>query len=314
MWCDKYSPKHIDDLITDEYIKKKLRNFVKCNEMSNLILSGTACSGKTTILKCLANDFYGRDIDSYVYRINSSVEKSVKLLQEMLESFCRQKVVTTPPKKKMFIIDDIDEIPDKLQSVIAIIMETFPNVYFTFTCTSTSLINELIQSRCILLYVQKIEYDNVISYLKRICEYEKKKYDINALKKLYEVTQEDFRISINTMQILCNNYDEITINNLNKICDAPNPIIIQKLLSHCISHECEKAFKIGIDLFNEGYNCSDVLNIMIDILKSPLCFFDENDKIEMLKIIGKTLYNVCRKNDSSIQLEKCIIKLCNFTR
>ena len=310
MWSSKYSPKHIDDLILDDYLKVKFRKMINGNEIPNLMLSGVSCSGKTTILNCLARDFYKKDYSKYVYQLNSSVEKSVKVLQEVLESFCKQTVVTEPQKKKLFIVDDIDTIPDKIQSVIALMMEKFPNIYFTFTCNTTSSINELIQSRCLILYIQRLEQQHVVGFMRKICDNEKCKYDISALTQIYDMSQGDVRISINILQVICDNFKKVTNESVNKICNIPNPTIIQNMLNECENYNVKNALVIGINLYNEGYDCSDILGVMFDVLKSNSCQMNNQNKMKMLEIVGKIRYNVCKKNDSLLQLERCIIKLC----
>ena len=49
LWVEKYRPKKIDDCILPEDIKSTFQNFLKQGEISNLLLSGTAGTGKTTV-------------------------------------------------------------------------------------------------------------------------------------------------------------------------------------------------------------------------------------------------------------------------
>ena len=56
LWVEKYRPKKIDDCILPEDIKSTFQNFLKQGEISNLLLSGTAGTGKTTSLeRCVKN-------------------------------------------------------------------------------------------------------------------------------------------------------------------------------------------------------------------------------------------------------------------
>ena len=62
LWVEKYRPQTIEECILSSDIKKTFQAFVKKGEVPNLLLSGTAGIGKTTVAKCLCNqlgaDYY----------------------------------------------------------------------------------------------------------------------------------------------------------------------------------------------------------------------------------------------------------------
>ena len=69
LWVEKYRPTKIDDCILPEGIKKTFKEFVNSGEIPNLLLSGTAGIGKTTVAKALCQEI---GVDYYV--INGSDE------------------------------------------------------------------------------------------------------------------------------------------------------------------------------------------------------------------------------------------------
>ena len=56
LWVEKYRPKSIEECILPESIKKSFQEFVGQNQIPNLLLSGTAGVGKTTVAKALCNE------------------------------------------------------------------------------------------------------------------------------------------------------------------------------------------------------------------------------------------------------------------
>jgi hypothetical protein len=112
------------------------------------------------------------------------------------------------------------------------------------------------------------------------------------------------------MQVICNSFGELSSDNINKISDIPDIIILNDIIDKCINKDCESALKIIKLLDDKGYSCSDVLCGLFDIIKSCNTNIPENIKIKFLTIIAKSRYNVSRKLDSVLQLERCIIKLC----
>ena len=56
LWVEKYRPKTIEDCILPDALKETFQEFVKRKEIPNLLLSGTAGVGKTTVAKALCNE------------------------------------------------------------------------------------------------------------------------------------------------------------------------------------------------------------------------------------------------------------------
>lgn len=301
---------HIKDVLIDQNLRRKLNGFVNNKIVPNLIMSGVAGIGKSTIVDCIAHDVYEKEYSTYVYKLNSSLEKNIKLLQELLENFCKRKLSETQTKKKMFIIDDMDNIPNKLQSVIALMIEKYPNISFAFTCNNSTDIIELIQSRCIMLYLQRPTQEQIINHLERICKHEKYPYSREALEKIYFISQGDVRLSLNQLQVICEGFNEVTLENIDNICDTPNIVVLQNIINLCIDKKITDVIAIVNELCDDGFYCSDILGGMFDILKSNDCKIADEIKIPFLTIIGKSRYLVSEKIDSNIQLNRCIIKLC----
>ena len=69
LWVEKYRPKKIEDCILPEQNKKTFLDFLDKGEVPNLLLSGPAGCGKTTVAKALCAEL---GVDVYV--INGSDE------------------------------------------------------------------------------------------------------------------------------------------------------------------------------------------------------------------------------------------------
>ena len=69
IWVEKYRPKKIEECILPQGIKDTFLQFLKQGEIPNLLLSGPAGCGKTTVAKALCHEL---GVDCYV--INGSDE------------------------------------------------------------------------------------------------------------------------------------------------------------------------------------------------------------------------------------------------
>ena len=63
IWVEKYRPKKIEECILPQGIKDTFLQFLKQGEIPNLLLSGPAGCGKTTVAKALCHEL---GVDCYV--------------------------------------------------------------------------------------------------------------------------------------------------------------------------------------------------------------------------------------------------------
>ena len=311
MWIQKYRPIHIKDIILDDYVKDKLSSIVKQNDIRGLILVGGTGVGKSSILECLSHDVYGRNEDEYVIKFNSSIDKNIKSLQETLDMFCKKKV-SDISHNKMIIVDDIDYVPQKMQNVFASIMTQYPNSIFVFSCHTLNDIVEIIQSHCTILRIDRLRNEQIYNYLEDLCNKEKCHYTKEALERISFVSQGDLRKAINELQIIGESYNDITIKNINKLCDLPDYDTLQEIINMCIKKDIKNALLKIYELSESGYNGMDILSGMFDVLKDISCQINDDTKIPMMQIIGKTMYTMEKNIDGILQVEKSIIKICSL--
>jgi len=310
MWAIKHEPQRIDDIILDDNIKQKLCGFVRNKYVPNIIITGCQGIGKTTITKCIVKELYGDINNDLVCNVNSIVDDNIKNISEILNFFCRKKVENAN-KQKIVITNDIDNMPIKIQNTIASCMEKYKQIGFIFTCNNLR-INEILQSRCIIIYIQRPTDEKIVEHLKQICHSEKYSFDDDGIRKICFISQCDVRYAINLLQIICESFKHISIENINKINDMPDTVVISSILDACVKKNTVSAFKIINQLDIDGYACSDVLCGMFDVIKAVDSKIPENIKINFLNVISKSRYNVSKKLDSKLQLEKCVIKLCSI--
>jgi DNA polymerase III delta prime subunit len=143
LWVEKYRPKTIEDCILPDAIKSTFQEYVNRKEIPNLLLSGSAGVGKTTIAKALCNEV-GCD---YIV-INGSDESGIDVLRTKIKNYASS--VSLSGGRKVVIIDEADYLnPNSTQPALRGAIEEFAsNCSFIFTCNYKNRIIDPIHSRC----------------------------------------------------------------------------------------------------------------------------------------------------------------------
>tara|TARA_S200000501_G_scaffold189060_1_gene177870 strand:- start:14231 stop:15172 length:942 start_codon:yes stop_codon:yes gene_type:complete len=144
LWVEKYRPKKIEDCILPTDVKNTFKSFVEQGEIPNLLLSGTAGVGKTTIAKALC---YELGADFYV--INGSDEgRFLDTVRNQAKTFAATVSLTAGAKHKVLIIDEADNTTPDVQLLLRASIEEFQkNCRFIFTCNFKNKIIEPLHSR-----------------------------------------------------------------------------------------------------------------------------------------------------------------------
>ena len=145
LWVEKYRPKTIEECILPEDIKKTFQGFLSKGEVPNLLLSGPAGCGKTTVAKALCHEL-GADY----YVINGSDEgRFLDTVRNTAKNFASTVSLSSTARHKVIIIDEADNTTNDVQLLLRAFTEEFSgNCRFIFTCNFKNKIIEPLHSRC----------------------------------------------------------------------------------------------------------------------------------------------------------------------
>jgi DNA polymerase III delta prime subunit len=143
LWVEKYRPRKIADTILPKPLKDTFQKVVDSGEMQNMLFTGTAGLGKTTVAKALCNEL-GLD---YII-INGSEEGNIDTLRGKVKQFASS--VSLQGGYKVVILDEADYLnPQSTQPALRGFIEEFSNnCRFILTCNFKNRIIEPLHSRC----------------------------------------------------------------------------------------------------------------------------------------------------------------------
>ena len=146
LWVERYRPKKIADAILPPELKKIFQTFVDQKNIPNLILSGPAGVGKTTVAKAMLEEL-GCD---YIV-INGSMNGNIDTLRNEIANFAS--AVSLTGGRKYVILDEADYLnTNSTQPALRNFMEEFSrNCGFILTCNYKNRILPALQSRCAMV-------------------------------------------------------------------------------------------------------------------------------------------------------------------
>ena len=143
LWVEKYRPKTIAETILPEKLKSVFEQIVASGELPNMLFTGTAGTGKTTVAKALCDQL---NLD-YIL-INGSEEGNIDTLRGKIKQFASS--VSLQGGYKVIILDEADYLnPQSTQPALRGFIEEFSkNCRFILTCNFKNRIIQPLHSRC----------------------------------------------------------------------------------------------------------------------------------------------------------------------
>ena len=143
LWVEKYRPSKIDECVLPTSLKKVFNEMVSTKQLPNMLFSGTAGVGKTTVAKALCNEL---ELDYII--INGSEEGNIDTLRGKIKQFASS--VSLQGGYKVVILDEADYLnPQSTQPALRGFIEEFSNnCRFIMTCNFKNRIIEPLHSRC----------------------------------------------------------------------------------------------------------------------------------------------------------------------
>ena len=294
LWVEKYRPRTIEECILPEDTKQVFKGFLEQGEIPNLLLSGSAGVGKTTIAKALCDEL---GADSYV--INGSDEgRFLDTVRNQAKTFASTVSLTSESRHKVIIVDEADNTTPDVQLLLRASIEEFQkNCRFIFTCNYKNKIIQPLHSRCSVVDfgIKKDKQKLAAAFFGRVCEIltkESVKYEEKVVAEVVTKYFPDFRRTLNELQRYAS-----TGKIDSGILSSGNEFSIDKVVGHLRKKEFTNMKKwVAQNMDNEPQV------IMRKIYDGLYNYFDPKSIPEAVLIISEYQYKSSFVVDQEINL------------
>ena len=198
--CEKYRPHKVEDTILPDRIKTVFQEYVNSGDIPNLMLTGPAGCGKTTIAKAMCEQLGLNHLF-----INSSEERGIDMLRTKIKGYAS--TISLTGGRKVIILDEADYLTPEAQAGLRGAIEEFSeNCSFIFTCNFKARLIDALHSRCAVVDFS-LKGDEkpkmatkMFKRLEQILTTEGITYDKAVLVKLVEKYFPDYRRLLNELQ------------------------------------------------------------------------------------------------------------------
>ena len=307
VWIEKYRPQTLDDVMGHENIVGRLKSYVSRNDLSHMLFSGPAGTGKTTCATAIARELYGDDWREHFLELNASDERGIDVVRDRIKNFARTSFGGV--EYRIIFLDEADALTSDAQSALRRTMEQFSNnVRFILSCNYSSQIIDPIQSRCAVFRFSPLADDAVAEEIRAIAAEEDIELTEDGLDALVYAADGDMRKAINGLQAASVSGDTVDESAVYAITSTARPEEIRTMVQSALDGDFT-ASRATLDrlLTEEGIAGGDI----IDQLHRSIWEFDIDDDaaVRVLERIGETDYRITRGANERVQLEAMLASL-----
>jgi DNA polymerase III delta prime subunit len=304
-FISKYKPYFIKDFCIDEHLLSVLRTLIEVDHL-NILFIGNSSSGKTTMLYALIREYYGLAKDALlpennILFVNNLKEQGIQYFRNEMKTFC-QSHSAIYGKKKLVIIDDIDNINEQSQQVFRNYIDKYKhNIHFISVCTNIQKVIESIQSRLHILQIASPTNTQIREIMERIVAAESIQIDEESKDYLLLVSASSIRILINYLEKMFILGKPIDIALCKNICSNISFQKFEMYIKSLKQGDLIGAIDLLYGIHDYGYSVIDILDYFFTFIKMT-SMIDEEAKYRIIPFLCKYITIFHNVHEDGIEL------------
>lgn len=267
----KYRPRSLDDFHLDTQLHEIIDLFIKIDAI-NILIVADPNAGKTSILNTILRRYYGVGPSdplpsTNIMIVNTLKEQGIQYFRNEMKTFCQSRS-TVKGRKKMLIIDDIDNISEQCQQVFRHYIDNYSyNINVLSSCCNTQKVIESIQSRLHILKLHAQTADNVRILMDKVIQTENIVIDKEARDHLLSITNNSPRQIVNYLEKFHIIGANIDLETCKRLCSNIHFNIFESFITDLRTKNAFHAHKHLSELHQRGFSVVDILDYFYAFIK-----------------------------------------------
>ena len=289
-FLSKYRPKTVKDFKLSDHMENAIYSFIEMENV-NILLYGNPSSGKSMLLNAIVREYYELEPDAHlpennILTINNLKEQGIQFYRNEMKSFCQTHSIIHG-KKKIVVIDDIDNVNEQSQQVFRNYMDKYKhNVHFLAVCTNIQKVIESIQSRMHIMQLHPLDTNGIRDRMNTIITTEGIVIPEDAKEYLISICNNSIRTIINYIEKLYILDKPITVALCKKVCSNISFQHFDEYIDAFLQKDLNRGIDILYDLSDSGYSVIDILDYFFHFVKSTKRL-DETLKYKIIPLLCK---------------------------
>ena len=286
----KYRPLKFSELIGQDLMSKTIQNAIEMNRIANAyLLTGVRGVGKTTTARIIAKSLNclniteqdnnepcgvcdnckaiteSRSVD--VYEMDAASRTGIADIRELIEGVQYSPVSS---KYKVYIIDEVHMLSTAaFNGLLKTLEEPPPHVKFIFATTEVRKIPTTILSRCQRYDLKRVEPDDLVIFLKSICEKETVEFEEGALKIIARAADGSVRDGLSILdQSIAFSGKHISEEQVKEMIGLNDPTKILELIKFITDGQTQQSLEKINELYDNGADPSMIVKDLIETVHS----------------------------------------------
>lgn len=305
-WVEKYRPKSLEELISQDSIIETIQRFIKNDQLPHLLFYGPPGTGKTsTILACAKQLYSPTEFNAMVLELNASDDRGIGIVRDQIMSFASTKTIF---KKgfKLIILDEADAMTNDAQNALRRILEKFTeNVRFCIICNYLSKIIPPIQSRCTRFRFGPLSDDKMQFRLDHIIENEKVDITDDGMKAVVQLACGDMRKALNIMQSTHLAFNKVNEENVYNCVGHPSKNDMLSVINWLLNDDFTTIYNRLIHLKTlKGYALQDIMTEVSRFVQ--MIDFPQKVLIHILEKLSDIEFRLSNGTNEKLQMSSLI--------